>query len=129
MFVVSCGSYEPAASKSVATKSAAELEKEEFKELWKKDSIEKSNTAAVSLNVLLSDNPNEKRVSVMVKNTSNCDIILRFAGEKAYNLPIKKNDKNFLVIEKGEYYLGANLCHSRFSSGKTFTDSVTLTLY
>lgn len=125
--LISCGTYETASTKPTAV-TAAEMERQEFKELYKKDSLEKRNMAAASLNVLLNDDPDNKLVSVIVKNTSPCDIILRFAGQKPYNLPIKKNDKNFLVIEKGEYYLGANMCHSRFSSSRNFTDSITLTI-
>lgn len=93
-----------------------------------KDSISKKETAAESLEVLLNGDPNDKRVSLIINNASNCDIIVRFAGAKSYNLPVRKNFRNFIVIEKGTYSMGANLCNSRFSKTKTFDDSLTVTL-
>ena len=104
------------------------MEKAEFDELIKQDSINKNSTAAESLDVLLNEDPNDKRISVMINNNSNCNIIVRFAGDKFYNLPILRNRKNFIVIDKGNYSIGANLCTARYSATKTFTESVTMTL-
>lgn len=123
---MACNSY-GSATPSAKT-SAEQMEKAEFAEFIKQDSILKHQTASESLNILLNDG-DPRKVSVMIKNSSNCDVIVRFAGAKSYNLPIRKNDKNFIVIDKGEYYLGANLCNSRYSDKKNFTDSVTLTLF
>ncbi len=124
---MSCGSAYPSSNSSVAKQTSEQMEKAEFAELIKQDSINKKKTASESLNILLNDGDPGK-VSVMIKNSSNCDVIVRFAGANSYNLPIRKNDKNFLVIDKGEYYLGANLCTSRYSERRNFNDSVTLTL-
>lgn len=123
----SCGAS-PIASKASVRQTAEQMEKEEFDRLMKEDSINKNKTVAESLGVLLNEDPNEKKVSLLINNNSECNIILRFAGEKFYNLPIYKNNKNFILIEKGTYSLGANLCKARYSADKTFTDSVTMTL-
>ncbi len=123
--MISCSTYEKPVSRS---RTAQEIEKEEFVELMKKDSLDKKQNAAESLDILLNGSPTDKRVSLIVNNNTNCNIILRFAGNKFYNLPIQKNFRNFIVIEKGTYSLGANLCNSRYSSSKTFDDSITLTL-
>ena len=122
----SCATYEPSAPSRPRT--AQEIERGEFKALMEKDSISKKETAAESLEVLLNGDPNDKRVSLIINNASNCDIIVRFAGAKSYNLPVRKNFRNFIVIEKGTYSMGANLCNSRFSKTKTFDDSLTVTL-
>ncbi len=130
IFLVSCGGYyQPTTGSSTAVKKTAEeMEKEEFEELMVLDSINKNQTAAESLDILLSDTDDGNKISLIVNNNTNCNIILRFAGDKYYNLPIYKNRKNFIVIEKGTYSLGANLCKSRYSSYIPLTQSTTFTL-
>ncbi len=123
--VISCSAYESAAPRA---RTAEEIEKPEFDALIKKDSLEKHQTAAESLDVLLNEGYSGNKVSVIIRNNSNCNIIVRFSGAKYYNMPILKNNKNFIVVEKGTYSLGANLCRSRYSSSRTFDDSITLTL-
>ncbi len=118
----------PVISRVPAKQTAEQMEKQEFEMLMKQDSIHKHQTAAESLDVLLNENPGEKRVSLIINNNSNCNIIVRFAGEKFYNLPIYRHSKNFIVVEKGTYSLGANLCNARYSATKTFDDSATMTL-
>lgn len=125
--IISCEVY-PTASKTPVRQTAEQMEKAEFDMLMKQDSINKHQTAAESLDVLLNEDPNNKKVSLIIYNTSNCNIILRFAGKKFYNLPIYKNNKNFILVEKGSYSLGANLCNARYSATKTFDDSITMTL-
>lgn len=104
----SCRTSVPVTSpgSAVQPQTPAQLERQEFLELWNKDSLKKRNTAAVSLNVFLGDNPNEKMVSVMVKNTSDCDVILRLSGGTSYSLPIRKKDKNFLRWRRGSIISG-----------------------
>lgn len=121
----SCAAYE---GTSTRTRTAQEIEMEEFNMLMKKDSLDKQNNAAESLDILLNGSPNDSRISLIVNNNTNCNIILRLSGSKIYNLPIIKNRKNFIVVEKGTYSLGANLCNSRYSTSKTFDDSATMTL-
>lgn len=126
LFVVfSCSTYEMASSPK---RTAQEIEKEEFENLIKIDSLNKQNNAAESLDILLNGSPNDSRISLIVNNNTSCNIILRLSGSKIYNLPIIKNRKNFIVVEKGTYALGANLCSSRYSSTRFLDDSITLTL-
>lgn len=125
LLLIGCDTY---SSPTSVRRTAEQIESEEFNALIKQDSINKQITAAESLEVLLGDDPDENRVSLIINNSSNCNVIVRFAGEKSYNLPIPKNSRNFIVIPKGTYAMGANLCRSRFSSTKTFYDSATMTL-
>lgn len=97
----------------------------EFEILMERDSIAKHQTAAESLDILLNSNEGEK-ISLIVYNESNCDLILRFTGTATYNLPIYKRDKNFIVLEKGSYTLKGKLCHAFYDRNKEFTQSSTL---
>ena len=123
--VLSCASMDTSTTR---TRTAQEIEAPEFAILIKQDSINKHQNAAESLDVLLNENSNDSRVSVIINNNSNCNIIVRISGNKSYNLPIRKNFRNFILIEKGTYSMGANLCRARYSNTKTFGGSTSLTL-
>ncbi|MHA6696487.1 DUF6759 domain-containing protein [Chryseobacterium sp. A301] len=97
----------------------------EFEILMERDSIAKHQTAAESLDILLNSNDSEK-ISLIVYNESNCDLILRFTGTETYNLPIYKRDKNFIVLTKGNYTLKGKLCRAFYDRKKEFRQSSTL---
>src|SRR5690606_35286218 len=100
----------------------------EFGQLMVQDSIDKMDTAAESLDLLLNSSPMDNYVSRLINNISNCDIIVRFAGDSTYNVPVRKNFRNFVVLEKRNYRVSANLCKPRYEVRKTVTESATLTL-
>ncbi len=103
-----------------------EKERSEFEVLMEQDSIRKHQTAAESLDILLNDHPNESRISLIVYNESNCNMILRFTGPEDRSLPIYANDKNFIVLPKGTYALRSKLCRKVYASTKIFRESLTL---
>ncbi|MBW8359325.1 MAG: hypothetical protein K0M63_05925 [Weeksellaceae bacterium] len=109
-------------------KTAEAMEATEFAELMVLDSINKQETTAESVDLLLNENPVDNRISLLVNNNTDCNIILRFSGDQSYSLPIRKNFRNFIVIEKGNYSVGANLCNSRYVSSKTLTQSINITI-
>ena len=100
----------------------------EFGQRMVQDSINKMDTAAESLDLLLNGSPLDNHVSLLINNNSNCDIIVRFAGDSNYNVPVRKNFRNFVVLEKGNYTVTSNLCFTRYAVRKTLMDSSTLTL-
>jgi hypothetical protein len=104
------------------------MEATEFAELMVLDSINKQETTAESVDLLLNENPVDNRISLLVNNNTDCNIILRFSGDQSYSLPIRKNFRNFIVIEKGNYNVDANLCRSRYASSKTLTESINITI-
>lgn len=122
-----CAAAESAVSKKGVPKTAAQREAEEFKTLMIQDSLTRKERAAEALNILLSENDSDL-VSVSIKNESACDIIVRLSGRESRNLPVRKLKSNHIVLQKGNYFMTANLCHSKWSSTKNFWDSVTLTL-
>ncbi len=110
------------------TPIAERAEAYEFGQLMIQDSINKMDTAAESLDLLLNGSPMDNHVSLLINNNSNCDIIVRFAGDSTYNVPVRKNFRNFVVLEKGNYTVTSNLCFTRYAVRKTLMDSSTLTL-
>lgn len=128
--VLSCTSraplYPPMEPKTPVMETPEEKERSEFEMLMEQDSIKKHQTAAESLDVLLNDHPNENRISLIVYNESDCNMILRFTGPEDRSLPIYANDKNFIVLPKGTYALRSKLCRKVYASTKIFRESLTL---
>lgn len=101
----------------------------EFASLMEKDKIGKDQRIAESLNILLNNDPTVTKAVLSFNNKTNCDIILRIFGSTDYLLPVAKNGKNFVVLEKGYYNLkyyvcnAANTEHLNISDSKEFTIS------
>ncbi len=110
-----------------AYQTAQQREREEFRVLIAQDSVHKKERAAEALNILLNGGDPE-RVSLSINNRSNCDIIVRFSGTQAGNLPIRAGKSNHIVLKKGSYRMSSNLCRSTYLQNRSFWDSVTLTL-
>lgn len=127
VLMMGCVSSLPSVAKP-KQRTAEAMEAAEFAELMKQDSLNKDRVVAESLDLLLNEEVSSRRISVMINNHTDCNIIVRFSGDRFYSLPIAKRSKNFIIIEKGDYVLGANLCRARYTVSKTFTDSVTMTL-
>ncbi len=110
------------------TPIAERSEAYEFGQLMIQDSINKMDTAAESLDLLLNGSPLDNHVSLLINNNSKCNIIVRFAGDTTYNVPVRRKFRNFVVLEKGNYTVTSNLCSTRYAVRKTLMDSSTLTL-
>lgn len=104
-------------------------ESREFAELMETDKKDKLQRAAEAVNQLINESPNDPKASVLIKNETNCNIIVRISGNNfSYNLPIPKSDKNYIMLNKGTYTFKSNFCEAKYLSTKTLTESVTITL-
>lgn len=127
--MVKCGSSQPSYSSGGRTTTTEERpSKSEFERLMEKDSVDKHKNAAESLEILFNDEKNSDRVSLLIRNTSNCDIILYIKGKQNYELPIRRKDQNFIAVKKGDYQLESKLCRAIYRSKKSLSSSLTLTL-
>ena len=111
-----------------STDSSVSNENSEFASLMIKDKIDKNQRSAAVINQLLNDQPKDKIAAVVLENKTNCNIIVRISGAKNYILPIYKNDKNFLIVDKGNYIFNSNFCNSKYYKQKNISESVTITL-
>lgn len=112
-----------------ANTSVPVSEETEFRELMKKDAEDRKARAAEAVNQFLSDEPNDPKAAILFKNNSNCNIIVRISGKgKSYNLPVEKNNLNYIVLEKGSYQLKSNLCRAKYLTTKNLVESIEINL-
>lgn len=103
-------------------------EKNEFEALMQKDKLDRTQRSAAVVTQLINDSPSDKVAALVFENTTNCNIIVRIYGTKNYTLPIYKHDKNYLIVDKGNYTFTSNFCDSKYKSQKNIVESLTVTL-
>lgn len=113
-------------SSSVA--SSNRNESTEFQSLMVKDQLDKNRRGAAVVTQLINDAPEDSIAALVFENQTDCNIIIRIVGAKNYILPVPKNDKNYLIVEKENYTISSYLCNSRYNVRKTVDESVTIKL-
>lgn len=125
----SCGVYSnPSNYPVTSVNSSVYNEMNEFNNLIEKDKIDKNKRTAEVVSQLINDQPSDKIAALIFENKTNCNIIVRIFGTKNYTIPVYKNDKNYLIINKGNYTFTSNFCKSKYNTRKNIVESLTITL-
>ncbi|WP_417430668.1 DUF6759 domain-containing protein [Halpernia sp.] len=125
----SCDVYSnPSSYPASSGNSSVYSENKEFNTLMVKDKIDKNKRTAEVISQLINDQPTDKIAALVFDNKTNCNIIVRIYGGKNYTIPVYKNDKNYLIVDKGNYTFTSNFCNSKYNSRKNIVESVTVTL-
>lgn len=115
---------------SLGTLSAAEMA--EFKKLVSETSSEHKEKTVRLLNNLFSENPNNEEAILLVRNHSDCDMILRIherdQHQAKHNLAVPSRGENFIVVKKNNYQLSGSLCGSAYHSDKKITKGTIIEL-
>lgn len=114
--------------KSVLKNGLQPNEAEEFAKLINESDTQHKEKTVKLLNTLFNQDISSDEAMLLVKNDSDCDIILRLVGNGAYNLPIPAHNSNAMVIKKGLYHLNSNVCNIKYESEKAFTKSFMIVL-
>lgn len=80
------------------------------------------------LNHLFNSNESSSDAYVEIVNKSECSLIMKFSGKKNYNLTVPAKNKNYILLEKGNYSLSTNLCDAGYSSVKNINKDMVITL-
>ncbi len=80
------------------------------------------------LNHLFSNDPNRREAYVQIENNSKCNLIVKIAGKKYYNLDVPAKGQNFILVDKGTYTLTTNVCDAKYSSVKNINKDIAITL-
>ena len=120
--LTSCFSTFPSSSTNTSSSNNIN-ETAEFAALIDKDKIGKDQRVAESLNILLNNDSKINKAVITFNNKTNCNLILRIYGSTDYTLPVAKNGKNFIILEKGYYNVKYNLCNAPNFVHLNVTDS------
>lgn len=80
------------------------------------------------LNNLFSTDRNKSEVFVMIKNNSDCNLIIKVDGKKFFNLDVPKRGDNYLLVPKGTYKITTRICDAYYQSTKNLTEDTQIVL-
>ncbi len=100
----------------------------EYQDLITESPQEHTDKTLKLLNNLFNNDKTNKEVIVLVRNNSECNLIIRINGKKLYNLAVPAHGENTIVVEKDSYRLSSNVCNIKYEAFKNISKGFILTL-
>ena len=122
------GSGNAAAKPSIQPLNAEKLEKQVEKSEAKGEPDAKAKRTAEVLTHLFNNDPNKKDAYVLIRNKSECNLIVKFEGKKFYNLDVPKMGENYILVQKGTYRITTMICNAQYASVKNITQDLEINL-
>lgn len=109
-------------------KKKTEAQQEIFKKLMAETSDEHREKTKTLLNNMFNEDVNHNEAVLLLKNNSDCDLVLEISGNKFYNLAIPAKGENFIVLNKDLYTFSGNVCDVKYQSSKDIRKSLVVVL-
>ena len=122
------GSGNAAAKPSIQPLNTEKLEKQVEKSEAKGEPDAKAKRTAEVLTHLFNNAPNKKDAYVLIRNKSECNLIVKFEGKKFYNLDVPKMGENYILVQKGTYRITTMICNAQYASVKNVTQDIEINL-
>ena len=122
------GSGNAAAKPSIQPLNTDKLEKQVEKSEAKGEPDAKAKRTAEVLTHLFNNDPNKKDAYVLIRNKSECNLIVKFEGKKFYNLDVPKMGENYILVQKGTYRITTMICNAQYASVKNVTQDIEINL-
>nr|WP_315025786.1 DUF6759 domain-containing protein [uncultured Chryseobacterium sp.] len=105
-------------------------EAEEFNMLMAVTPVEHQNRTVKILNSLFNNDPSAKECIILIRNQSDCNIIVRMegVGTTKYRLAVPAKGENSIVIDKGQYLFTSLVCGAQYASQKTVERAIMVAL-
>lgn len=109
-------------------KPSKEVEKL-FNELVNSDVEKKKGIVdAQALNKMLAQGQQDNLSLLLVKNNSECNMVMEIEGKVKYQLPIAAGGQNSILLPKGFYQLKGNVCELSYEAQKDLNKNVLVSL-
>ena len=122
------GSGNATAKPSIQPLNTDKLEKQAEKSEAKGEPDAKAKRTAEVLTHLFNNDPNKKDAYVLIRNKSECNLIVKFEGKKFYNLDVPKMGENYILVQKGTYRITTMICNAQYASVKNVTQDIEINL-
>jgi hypothetical protein len=106
----------------------SETNQDIFKKLMAETSDEHREKTKTLLNNMFNEDINHNEAVLLLKNNSDCDLVLEISGKKFYNLAIPAKGENFIVLNKDLYTFSGNVCDVKYQSSKDIRKSLVVVL-
>ena len=88
----------------------------------------KKELTAQILNEMLGNDVKDELSLLLVKNNSECNMVLKVVGKNNYNLPIPAKGQNAIMVEKGIYQLRGTVCELSYEAQKDLNKNILVSL-
>jgi len=122
------GSGNAAAKPSIQPLNTEKLEKQVEKSEAKREPDAKAKRTAEVLTHLFNNDPNKKDAYVLIRNKSECNLIVKLEGKNFYNLDVPKMGENYILVQKGTYRITTMICNAQYASVKNITQDLEINL-
>ena len=122
------GSGNAAAKPSIQPLNTEKLEKQVEKSEAKGEPDAKAKRTAEVLTHLFNNDPNKKDAYVLIRNKSECNLIVKLEGKKFYNLDVPKMGEDYILVQKGTYRITTMICNAQYASVKNITQDLEINL-
>ena len=118
------------AAPAAVNTAMADAEKAEFDLLMNPSVMDHKNKTVKILNALFDNDPYSKETTVMIRNNSDCNMIMRMegVGTVKYRLAIPAKKENTIVLPKGDYVFTSLVCGAQYMSQKTVSKAIMVSL-
>lgn len=117
-----------AAKPTISPLNTQKLEKQVEKSEAKGEPNAKAKRTADVLTHLFSNDPNKKEAYILIRNKSDCNLIVKIDGKKFFNLDVPKKGENYILVPKGVYIITTMICSAKYSSTKNITQDIEINL-
>ena len=122
------GSGNAAAKPSIQPLNTEKLEKQVEKSEAKREPDAKAKRTAEVLTHLFNNDPNKKDAYVLIRNKSECNLIVKLEGKNFYNLDVPKMGENYILVQKGTYRITTMICNAQYASVKNISQDIEINL-
>lgn len=112
----------------LSNKKNTEANQAVFKKLMSESSEEHKEKTKKLLNNMFNEDINHNEAIVLLKNNSDCDLVLEISGKQFYNLAVPAKGENFIVLNKDSYTFSGNVCDVKYRSSKNISKSLVIVL-
>jgi len=109
-------------------KRNAQANQEIFQKLMSETSEQHLEKTKNLLNNMFNEDINHHEAILLLKNNSDCNLVLEISGKKFYNLAVPAKGENFIVLNKDSYKLSGNMCDVTYQSSKDINKSLIVIL-
>lgn len=103
-------------------------QQELFKKLMNETSEEHKEKTKKLLNNMFNEDINHNEAIILLRNRSDCNLVLEISGKNFYNLAVPAKGENFIVVNKDSYMLSSSICDVGYQSSKDIRKSLIIVL-
>lgn len=106
----------------------ADEEEKEFNMLLAESKAKRDGIASEVLNQIFNADEKSQESVLMIRNDSDCNMIMNILGDEDYKLAIPAHQENSILVAQGDYTLESSVCEAKYQSVKKIVGMIQVSL-